>query len=461
MQAKALIPSIFAVLLLSACGQSPQGGGASSFLAPLPTAPTAPTMKITDFASPEGAASETNTIRFRVALSPAADTAVSVDYHTIDISATAGTDYTAASGTVTFAPGQTEQFIDVTVMGDDTDEGKEQFTIILSNAQGATVHDGAAIGTIANDDAPCNPPGLGDANTWRDPSRFLIDFSHRGGAEDYPENTLFSYKKSVEIGAEVLEMDVYENADGELIVIHDDTVDRTTNHTGSVSSFTTAELKAMDAAHWFIPNRGMHRDGEPDDYIYRGIATGERTPPIGFDANDFTIPTLEEILQTFPDELINIELKPDPDSTASYAGKVADLVLRFGRRDDVIVASFIDEPAAEFKGQAPCVSTSFPTAQAAAAVSQSQTTGIILNPAGHNAFQVPPSLGVEIVTPAFVQDAHDAGIAVHVWTINDCQQMVDLLNMGIDAIMTDRPRMLEQLLAQTPGSWTCDTVVWP
>lgn len=244
-------------------------------------------------------------------------------------------------------------------------------------------------------------------------------------------------------------------------MIHDATVDRTTNQTGDVSSFTTAQLKAMDAAYWFVPSVGMTTDAEAADYAFRGIATGERTPPAGYDANDFTIPTLEEIFQTFPDELINIELKPDPDSTGSYAIKVAELVLKYGRSDDVIVASFIDEPATEFKATAPCVSTSFPTGQAATAVSQSQSSGVILNPAGHHAFQVPPSLGVTIVTPAFVEDAHDADIAVHVWTIDDCQEMVDLLNMDVDAIMTDRPTLLAQLLEQEPGEWSCDSVVWP
>lgn len=446
--------------ILSACGgSSPEA--LSLGLPPLQNAPTIPTLKISDFATPEGAASETAVAQFRVSLAPASDATVTLDYLTQDIDAVAGEDYLASAGTLSFAPGETEKLIDVDVIGDGTEEAKEQFTVTLSNIRGANASDSQAIGTIANDDSPCELPAPGSANPWMEPERLLLNYSHRGGAEDYPENTLYSYKKSVEINAHVLEMDVFENADGDLIVIHDSSVDRTTNSSGDVSSFTTAELKAMDAAYWFVPSVGMTTSADESQYAFRGIATGERTPPAGYDKNDFTIPTLEEIFQTFPDELINIELKADPDSTGSYAIKVAELVLEYGRSDDVIVASFIDEPATEFKATAPCVSTSFPTGQAAAAVSQSQSTGMIQNPAGHHAFQVPPSLGVTVVTPAFVEDAHDADIAVHVWTIDDCQEMVDLLNMDVDAIMTDRPTLLAQLLEQKPGTWSCDEVVWP
>ncbi|MFT7126413.1 MAG: glycerophosphoryl diester phosphodiesterase [Pseudoalteromonas tetraodonis] len=446
-------------LALSACGASSEV--ANLGIPPLATAPTVPTLKIADFAVPEGASSETSQAQFRVNLAPASDQTVSVNFATADKDATAGDDYTAAVGNVTFAPGEIEKVVMVDIIGDDGEEPKERFFVTLSDASGAELGDFQALGTIANDDSPCELPASGSPNPWMEADRLLLNYSHRGGAEDFAENTLYSYKKSVEIGAHVLEMDVFENVDGDLIVIHDSTVDRTTNSSGDVSSFTTAELKAMDAAYWFVPSIGMVTDAPESDYAFRGIATGQRTPPADYDANDFTIPTLEEILQTFPDELINIELKPDPDSTGSYAIKVAELLLKYGRNDDVIVASFIDEPATELKLSAPCVSTSFPTGQAAAAVTQSQTTGVILNPAGHHAFQVPPSLGVTVVTPAFVEDAHDANIAVHVWTIDDCQEMVDLLNMDVDAIMTDRPSLLAQLLEQEPGSWTCDTVIWP
>lgn len=295
-----------------------------------------------------------------------------------------------------------------------------------------------------------------EGNPWL--ARRPINFSHRGGAVEFPENTLYAYKRSLEIGADVLEMDVYETADGELVVLHDATVDRTTNGSGDVSSFTVEELKALDAAHWFVAGQGATVDAEESDYLWRGVATGAKAPPQGFDANDFRIPTLAETLDAFPSALINIELKPDVDSTGSYEAKVADLLIERQRSDDVIVASFIDVPAVLFKVQAPCVSTSYPTGQAALAVLTSQGPLPLLPNPQHHAFQVPPNLGIEVVTQDFVDDAHAGGMAVHVWTINQCEEMISLLDMGVDAIMTDRPQLLEQVLAQAEGARDCSLI---
>ena len=294
-------------------------------------------------------------------------------------------------------------------------------------------------------------------NPWL--ARTDLNFSHRGGALEFPENTLYAYQRSLDVGADVLEMDVYETADGELVVIHDASVDRTTNGSGSVSGYTLADIQALDAAHWFVPGRGAVADGQEADYIFRGIATGEKAPPAGFTAADFRVPTLAETLDRFPNALINIELKPDPDSTGSYEAKVAQLLIERQRSDDVIAASFIVIPALLFKPQAPCVSTSFPTGQAALYVIASQGPLPMPPLSVHQAFQVPPELGIPVVTQDFVDDAHAVGVAVHVWTINECQDMVDLLALGVDAVMTDRPQLLEQVLAQPEDARDCALLV--
>lgn len=455
--------TLLASCLLVACGGSSPGNTAVDS-AP-PTAEPGDRQPasqrqliIENTAAPEGSADAAGTLAFVARLSSAAATPVSVSYDTAAGSAIAGEDFQASSGTLRFAAGDTERVIEVPLLGDADDEGNESFTLQLHSPLGAALLNTSVTGTIANDDAACNAPIPGSANPWLAEDRLIINFSHRGGAIDYPENTMYSYKRSVEIGAEVLEMDIYEAADGTLMVIHDDTVDRTTNATGSVSNYTAAELKAMDAAHWYVPNRGAVTDAEESEYVFRGIATGEVEPPAGFTANDFTIPTLEEILQAFPDRLINIELKPDTDSQGRYETALANLLLKYGRRDDVIVASFIDTPATLFKAQAPCISTSYPTGQAAVYVAASQGPSQMPGVSTHQAFQVPPSLGVEIVNQDFVDDAHNAGLAVHVWTINDCDTMVSLLDLGVDAIMTDRPILLQALLAQTEGQWSCDNL---
>ncbi|HUR40001.1 MAG TPA: CehA/McbA family metallohydrolase [Verrucomicrobiae bacterium] len=314
----------------------------------------------------------------------------------------------------------------------------------------------------APDAQACGPiASLADALATRNPwlTRRPLNISHRGGADEFPENTLYAYAQSLAVGSDMLEADVYETADGEIVVIHDASVDRTTNGSGAVSSFTVDQLKALDAAHCFRAGGSNCSDPDASKYPFRGIATGAKPAPAGFTANDFRIPTLRELLARFPDTLINLELKPDPDSTGSYEGKVAALLAEFGRTDDVIVASFLDTAAAAFKAQAPQVSTSVPTGQVAASVASGQGPGPGIT-VGHEAFQVPIQFsGVPVIDQNFVDDAHARGLAVQAWTIDICDEMVDLLDLGVDGIMTDRPSLLQRVLddrATKPrAQWVC------
>lgn len=286
------------------------------------------------------------------------------------------------------------------------------------------------------------------------PERHVLNIAHRGGAIEFPENTLYAYKQSLFAGAHMLEMDIYQTADAELVVIHDATVDRTTNGSGNVSSFTLAELQALDAAYCYVPGVGSDCADASGNFPLRGVATGAKAPPPGYRAEDFRIPTLRQILETFPRTLINIELKPDVQGTGTYEAALADLLNEFERGNDVIVASFQDWNSALFKLAAPEIATSVPTGQVALALA----TGVGPLPGltlGHAAFQVPPELGVPIVSQDFVDDAHAGGLAVHVWTINDCPTMLELLELGVDGIMTDAPSMLAGLLAQPDNSRSC------
>ncbi len=413
-----------------------------------------PDLVVQSAAAPEGGSSDPGVLSFPVSLSAPTDRDVTVNWRVIGDSATEGRDFQRSDGMLVIPAGAREATIDVALIGDAVDEPAETLRLLLRGARHASLVNSAVTGTIANDDAVCEAILPGADNPWLD--RRQINFAHRGGVRDFPENTLYAYRKAVEIGAEVLEMDVYQTADGEIVVIHDATVDRTTNGSGNVSDYTLAELRALDAAFWFVEGVGTPTDAAEEDYIFRRVATGGREPPSGYAARDFRIPTLEEALSAFPDHWINIELKPDPDSTGSYEQQVADLLLAYGRHTDVMVASFLDTAASLFKAAAPCVSTSVPTGQAAFYVGSSKGPAMMVPPAGHQAFQVPPALGVEVVNADFVADAHAAGMAVHVWTINTCEDMVALLDLDVDGIMTDEPVLLEQVLAQEAGSRSCE-----
>ena len=284
-------------------------------------------------------------------------------------------------------------------------------------------------------------------NPWR--QRRPLNIAHAGGNLEFPDNTLFAYHKALEVGAHMLEMDIWQTADGELVVIHDETVDRTTDGSGRVADMTLAEIKMLDAAHDWVPDRGTPQDATDEEAIYRGVATGERAPPPGFTPNDFTIPTVREVLERFPDTLMNIELKQDRENTGEFEANLAALLAEYGRGEDVVVASFADDIMFRYKRASQCSATSLPLGQVALFVlgGFGPLPGITLS--NHQAFQVPIEYeGIPIVTDNFIADAHRRDIAVQVWTIDDCQTMQELLDMGVDGIMTNRPTTLNHLLRE-------------
>ena len=291
---------------------------------------------------------------------------------------------------------------------------------------------------------------IADENPWLE--RRILNISHQGGEIEAPSNTLYALKTSVAKGADVLEIDVHATSDRELVVIHDATVDRTTNGTGSVDEMTLEEIQKLDAAHWFVPDCGTCHGEAAEAYTLRGYATGERQLPKkwrkkGFTQHDFTVPSLREVLEMFPNEYINIEIKATAPDTTPYEKELADLLAEFGRTDDTIVVSFLDHAVEAFKAHAPEVHTATGTAQAGLfwATTQEALPGAP-NPR-YQALQVPMEFnGLTVMSEDFVANAHANGLAVHVWTINDRATMEQLIDWGVDGIMTDRPTLLEQVL---------------
>jgi glycerophosphoryl diester phosphodiesterase/plastocyanin len=285
------------------------------------------------------------------------------------------------------------------------------------------------------------------SNPWLE--RRVLNIAHQGGEHEAPSNTMFAFKSALQKGADVLEMDVQLTKDGEIVVFHDRTVDNRTNGSGAVNDLTLAQIKALDPA-----------DNWPE---HRGKAA---TNP------DFRIPTLREVLEEFPDQLVNIEIKGAAPDSADHpdweegqgAGKnqaletavaLAALLREYKRDDDVIVVSFSELALQRFKAEAPEIHT------AAGLEAAGLFYGSALEPAPgltnpeHVALQVPEYFEagngappLHIVTKDFVDNAHANGMAVHVWlngtpTEND-ETYNRLLDLGVDGIMTDQPTRLEQ-----------------
>ncbi|MGH2739053.1 MAG: glycerophosphodiester phosphodiesterase [Actinomycetota bacterium] len=285
-------------------------------------------------------------------------------------------------------------------------------------------------------------------NPWLD--RRVLNMAHQGGEIEAPSDTMFAFKTAAAKGADVLELDVHATSDREIVVLHDATVDRTTDGSGAVDEMTLEEIQKLDAAHWFVPGCGTCLDEPKSAYAYRGFATGKRPIPkrLGeFAPSDFTIPTLREVFETFPDMLINVEIKATAPETMPYEQELAALLAEFNRTTDTIVVSFMDQSIELFKIFAPDVHTA--TATVETALFYVSTQGPL--PGAPNpryvALQVPIEfMGITVVTPEFIESAHANDLAVHVWTIDDRRTMKRLIRWGVDGIMTNRPTLLERIL---------------
>jgi glycerophosphoryl diester phosphodiesterase len=273
--------------------------------------------------------------------------------------------------------------------------------------------------------------------------RRVIAFAHQGGSFEGPSSTLGAIGHALAEGATAIELDVHATADRQIVVCHDETVDRTTNHHGQIANLTLAQLREMDNAYWWIAGATVSPGREASQYLERGQAPANR---------DFGIVTLEEVVERFPGVLLNLDVKRTVPDVEPYEELLADELRRLERRSSVIVGSFHDVAVQRFRSFAPDVATSAATGEAATFYF-SMLEGVPSVPPVV-AFQVPAVYGdVRVVDERFVETAHQADIAVHVWTINDPGEMRELLDVGVDGLISDRPTALVQVLRERDSAW--------
>jgi glycerophosphoryl diester phosphodiesterase len=310
-----------------------------------------------------------------------------------------------------------------------------------------TLVSAAAFGTTAATADPVTGAPAAAMNPWLE--RRVLNMAHSGGEDEAPMNTMYAFKRAVALGSDMVELDVQSTADGQLVVIHNATVDETTNGTGRVVDLTLDQVKTLDAAHWFVPGRSAVH-GEPDAaYTLRGARYGAVKVP-GAKPKDFTVPTLREVIKAFPDVPINIEIKGTADDdTASFerTGRLlAKLLAQTGRTHEVIVTSFNDQALALFHSLAPTVDL---------APGRDGLFGYFLfgvKPIeGTVALQVPVTFsGIPVATKEFVARAHGDGYAVHVWfsgsAPDDAPTYNTIIDTCADGIMAAKPTLLEEIL---------------
>jgi glycerophosphoryl diester phosphodiesterase len=282
-------------------------------------------------------------------------------------------------------------------------------------------------------------------NLWV--GRRVIAYAHQGGAWEAPSSTCFAIRRALEVGATGIELDVHATSDGALVVCHDSTVDRTTNGSGDISRMTLEELRGLDNAYWWAPGADVSPGLEASAYPHRGKAP--------FDP-DFRIATLAEaltVIDEFPGVVVNLDIKATAPQVEPYEEHLARELEDLGHTKDVIVASFNDRATENFRSFAPGIATSAGTI-ASAEFWRAAHQGDEIPEAKFVALQVPMKQGdLDVVDDLFVRAAHEKGIAVHVWTLNDPAEMERAVELGVDGIISDLPTRLCKLLDDNAVRW--------
>jgi len=277
-----------------------------------------------------------------------------------------------------------------------------------------------ALASAAMPDAPAS-------NYYRDIDRPLV-IAHQGGDGVWPGDTMYAFEKAVEIGADVLEMDAHITRDGQIVLMHDEKVDRTTDGTGLIEDLTLAELQQLDAAYQW-----SNDDGKTFPFRGQGIQ----------------VPTLEELFQKFPQMRYVIEIK----LTENPIDKpLCELIRNYDMQDKVVIASFHDEAMSNFRETCPEVATSASRGEVTLFVLLGKVFLSGLVAPKYESIQPPydpaESKNIPIMTKRFIREAHAKNIAVEPWTVNDPELMKQYIEWGVDGIMTDRPDLMIEVLGR-------------
>lgn len=258
-------------------------------------------------------------------------------------------------------------------------------------------------------------------------------FAHQGGEHLAPTNTMAAFAVADAIGGiDFLDIDVHMTKDGHLVGIHDSTVDRTTNGQGRVDTYTLAELQQLDAGYWFRDLQG--------NYSYRG--KGVR------------IPALEEVFHAYSDRYyLQFEIKDayPKGQVSQIEEKLWKLIQQYHVEKKVIVGSFYDAIIKRFQhvtgGQVAVEGGRREVTRFVMAHSIWNVSGLY-RPSSH-ALSLPiSSNGINLKRRSLIERAHQRGLEIYYWTVNDVSTMEELLTMGVDGIFTNRPDLLKKVMQE-------------
>lgn len=254
------------------------------------------------------------------------------------------------------------------------------------------------------------------SQTWLHPyltARWPLILAHQGDSSTAPGNTMPAFEAAVRKGCDALETDIHWTRDEVIVISHDETVDRMSNGTGRIADLSYAELMKLDFGYHFSVDGGT-------------------TFP--FRNQGVKIPTLKELLEAYPSQLINVDIKPKRYRSLSTLFRT---IYDAGAERRICLASFHESTLREIEVRAPDIARSASTCEVAETLVKSflrlkqKRTSCI-------AFQIPARMyGIRVANRNFIRDVHQIGRKVHVWTINNPHEMKHLLDLGVNGIVTD------------------------
>jgi glycerophosphoryl diester phosphodiesterase len=252
-------------------------------------------------------------------------------------------------------------------------------------------------------------------------------FAHRGASAEAPENTLPAFARAIELGIAYLELDCHGTRDGEIVICHDPELEGTTDGEGPIRERTLAEIERLDAGFRFSP------DGLRFPFRGRGVR----------------MPTLRSLIEAFPRARFNLEIK---QGEPAIVDEVCAIVRRAKATDRFLLAAGDDALMERIRKVAPGTAIGSSIGDVVAFFDAMQQDRIAtFQPAGH-ALQIPPSFaGQTLVTRESLAAARTVELHVHVWTVNQPEEMRALLELGVDGVMSDDPARLLQVARSLAG----------
>jgi len=265
-----------------------------------------------------------------------------------------------------------------------------------------------------------------------DKNYFIVDndympwvIAHGGGQSLFPANTMMAFDGSMQMKVDALEMDVSLSKDTILVCHHDETIDRVTNGKSKIADLTFKELQSYNCAHNFVDIHG--------NMPYRDTL--------------ISIPALSEVFKKYGNSYMIVELKDKGERGKKAVDELIKLINEYSLHDKIIVASFHHDILMYFyKNSGKEIPISASKKEMKEFILFTKThLGIFYHPKAV-AFQLPLREGnINLATQKIVSKAHQRKIAIHYWTINDKKTMRQLINMGVDGIITDRPDLMIEL----------------